>query len=69
MSGAPCGHCDERQVGCHAECERYQTWATERRAALENDYRKRAVERYERDRRIEITRHHIKRRVRGKKRT
>ena len=23
---APCMDCDERRVGCHAECERYKVW-------------------------------------------
>lgn len=25
----PCGVCEERFVGCHAECEAYQKWRAE----------------------------------------
>lgn len=25
-----CKNCDQRHIGCHAECEIYQAWRTER---------------------------------------
>lgn len=26
----PCADCEERYVGCHAECERYKAWKEDR---------------------------------------
>lgn len=67
MKGAPCGRCDERRVGCHAECEKYLTWAAERRKALEADHRKRIAERYAHDRNILLSVSKLKKRLRGRK--
>ena len=67
MPGAPCVRCDERRVGCHAECERYLTWSAEQRAAREKDHDNRMVDRYEQDRRIRISKHKARRRARGRK--
>lgn len=64
---APCGRCDERRVGCHAERERYLTWSTERRAALEKDYKKRLPERYVHDLQIRLTRFRLRRKARGRR--
>lgn len=67
MPGAPCGRCDERRVGCHAECERYLSWSAERRAAKEKDRDNRIAERYLHDLRIRLTKYKIKNRVRGRR--
>lgn len=66
MPGAPCGRCDERRVGCHAKCERYLTWSTERRAAKEKDRDNRIAERYNHDKRIRVAVYMFKRRQKGK---
>lgn len=63
----PCRNCEERTETCHATCERYLTWATERRAALEKDHDNRIAERYQKDLRIRLSRWRIKKRVRGRK--
>ena len=62
----PCRNCEERRVGCHAECERYLTWAKARREARERDYDKRIYERYaiERDKKIKNKRLQDQARVR-----
>ena len=26
MNGCPCAGCDDREIGCHAKCERYKDW-------------------------------------------
>ena len=31
----PCRHCTDRQVGCHAVCERYLNWEQEHKADKE----------------------------------
>ena len=38
MNDAPCRDCASREVGCHAGCERYKTYADGRKTALENRY-------------------------------
>lgn len=38
MNDAPCRDCVSREVGCHAGCERYKTYADGRKQALENRY-------------------------------
>ena len=48
--GGPCRDCTDRSGECHATCEKYLTWSTERRAAKEKDHVARAVERYAHDR-------------------
>ena len=64
---APCVCCDERRVGCHAECERYMTWSAERRAAKEKDYENRVADRYIQESKIRMKKKRIKRRPRGRK--
>lgn len=63
----PCRDCEDRNETCHANCERYLTWATERRAALEKDYDARVAERYQKDLRIRLSRWRIKDKARGRK--
>lgn len=63
----PCRNCEERTETCHATCERYLTWSTERRAALEKDYEQRLPERYLKDLRIRLSRWRIKNKARGRK--
>ena len=29
---APCYNCEDRQIGCHAKCERYQSFSDARKA-------------------------------------
>lgn len=65
--GGPCRDCVDRDETCHATCERYLTWAAERRAAREKDHDNRMVDRYEQDRRIRISKHKARRRARGRK--
>lgn len=64
----PCGNCTERHALCHADCDRYLTWANERKEARERDYESRIVERYaiERDKKIKCKR--LQERARGRKR-
>lgn len=38
MNDAPCRDCVSREVGCHAGCERYKTYADGRKQALKNRY-------------------------------
>ena len=56
----PCYQCPDRHVGCHSECEKYQTWNAahielnrQKRSAqeLENMYRGYCVETTQRNRR------------------
>lgn len=63
----PCCACDDRHTGCHAECERYLTWASDRLEAKQRDYDSRIAERYalERDKKIKGAR--LKSRARGRK--
>lgn len=35
MNNCPCHHCENRHVGCHAECEVYKGWRAERDALNE----------------------------------
>ena len=63
----PCRDCEDREGTCNATCEKYLTWAAERRAAKEKDYDNRIAERYLHDLRIRLTRHKIKNRVRGRR--
>ena len=67
MPGAPCVRCDERRVGCHAECERYLTWSAEQRAAKEQDYKDRLPERYIHDLQVRMTQWKLRRKARGRK--
>lgn len=30
MKRAPCKECEKRYLGCHANCEEYQAWRSER---------------------------------------
>jgi len=30
----PCGICEERFVGCHAECDAYKAWQNDRREII-----------------------------------
>lgn len=63
----PCSGCDDRHAGCHAECERYSAWSSERREAKQRDYESRVAERYaiERDKKIKGER--LRSRARGRK--
>lgn len=36
---SPCYKCDDRVVGCHAECEKYQSFAAARNEINEKRYR------------------------------
>lgn len=37
---SPCMDCEERQIGCHSNCERYQEYASKlRKTKLENTQR------------------------------
>lgn len=36
---APCHKCEERHIGCHSECERYQRWSDARKEANERRYK------------------------------
>lgn len=38
MNDAPYRDCANREVGCHAGCERYKAYADGRKQALENRY-------------------------------
>ena len=33
MTSAPCNECEDRCVGCHASCERYNAWTKTLEAA------------------------------------
>lgn len=35
MRPCPCNGCEDRQIGCHGKCERYNDWKKERAAAAE----------------------------------
>ena len=37
----PCGVCEERFIGCHAQCDAYKAWDAERWKQRESEYRKR----------------------------
>ena len=37
----PCGICEHRFVGCHAECEAFRAWHNERIARQREKYRQR----------------------------
>ena len=47
MSGpaSPCLGCENREIGCHGSCERYQAWRQDlsERTAAENKERRRAA--------------------------
>jgi len=47
----PCGICEERFVGCHAECDAYKAWQNDRREILrqhkENNQKTALVQDYE----------------------
>lgn len=40
----PCGGCQERHPGCHAECEKYKAFAEERHKARDETYRQKKIE-------------------------
>lgn len=63
----PCRDCADREGTCHATCEKYLTWAAERRAAKEQDYKDRLPERYIHDLQIRLTRWKMRRKARGRK--
>ena len=65
--GAPCVRCDERRVGCHAECERYLSWSAEHRAARETEYKKQIVKHYKNERSMRLRRWKMRRKKRGRK--
>lgn len=67
MQVAPCRKCDERTAGCHANCEKYLTWAKTRNEAKEKDYEKRLPERYVHDLQIRLTRFKLRRKARGRR--
>ena len=35
----PCGVCEERYLGCHAQCDAYRAWNNERMAEREKIYK------------------------------
>lgn len=59
----PCRNCEERTETCHATCERYQTWSTERRAALDKDRESRITDRYIHDLQIRLTKWKLRRKA------
>ena len=63
----PCWDCPDRKCGCHADCERYTQWSSERRAAIEKDHDAREARRYEHDRGIRLSIFRVRRRARGRK--
>lgn len=44
MKENPCFKCTDRQVGCHARCDRYQSWNEERLALKEKADKERVKE-------------------------
>lgn len=38
---SPCYGCEDRHVGCHAECEKYQAWAERQERLREEDQERR----------------------------
>jgi len=36
----PCGLCEERYLGCHAQCDAYRAWNSERMAEREKMYQR-----------------------------
>lgn len=64
----PCGNCEDRHAGCHAECEKYLTWSKERREARERDYDSRLVERYAIERDKKMKNQMLREKARGRKR-
>lgn len=38
-SKCPCNGCEERYVGCHADCEKYKQWDIEHKAAKDAKFK------------------------------
>ena len=44
MDEAPCIDCEDRQIGCHGRCERYQMWQAEHLEAKRKEYDERRAD-------------------------
>lgn len=40
---APCRFCQDRELGCHATCEKYIAFKDERNAYLEDEYKRKQI--------------------------